>query len=255
MSEPNLQQLKPVRLFDQLMEQLQELIVQGTWQPGDKLPSEADLGATYGVSRSVVREALRALESKGLIEVRSGAGAFVATPHASFHAASEAIEWLASQRDSLRQLLQVRESVEGLTAALAAASLPEEVLAELQGIVREQRQLAQSPGHLDRQVALDVRFHTLIAQISGNTIAADIIGRIVPAFCDSNRAVLYLKANMDHTLREHDAIIDALASGDPERAEQAMRAHVARVRGEVESVQKLAEAPTSKDGKVKGGRE
>jgi GntR family transcriptional repressor for pyruvate dehydrogenase complex len=236
MHEPNLRQVKPVRLFDQVVEQLQALIVEGTWQPGDRLPSEAELGASYGVSRSVVREALRVLESKGLIEVRSGAGAFVATPHASFRAAGEAIEWLASQRDSLRQLLQVRETVEGLTASLAASALPPDVLSELQDIVRQQRQLAQSRSSLDGQVELDVRFHTLIAQVSGNAIAEEIIGRIVPAFCDSNRAVLYLKANMDQTLQEHQAIVDALASGDAASAEQAMRTHVARVRGDIESL-------------------
>jgi GntR family transcriptional repressor for pyruvate dehydrogenase complex len=242
MSEPNLRQVKPVRLFDQVVEQLQALIVEGTWQPADKLPSEAELGSTYGVSRSVVREALRVLESKGLIEVRSGAGAFVTTPHASFRASSEAIEWLASHRDSLRQLLQVRESVEGLTASLAATSVPQDVLSELQGIVQQQRQLARSRSNLDAQVELDVRFHTLIAQVSGNTIAEEIVGRIVPAFCDSNRAVLYLRANMDLTLREHQAIIEALASGDAMRAEQAMRSHVARVRGDIESLQEASSA-------------
>jgi GntR family transcriptional repressor for pyruvate dehydrogenase complex len=236
MNEPNLRQVKPVRLFDQVVEQLQAGIVEGTWQPGDRLPSEAELGAAYGVSRSVVREALRALESKGLIEVRSGAGAFVASPHASFRAASEAMQWLATQRDSLRQLLQVRESVEGLTASLAASSLPQAVLAELQDIVRQQRLLARSHSNLDGQVELDVRFHTLIAQAGGNAIAEEIIGHIVPAFCDSNRAVLYLKANMNQTLQEHQAIVDALAAGDALRAEQAMRAHVARVRSDIESL-------------------
>jgi GntR family transcriptional repressor for pyruvate dehydrogenase complex len=245
MSEPNLRQVKPVRLFDQVVELLQTLIAEGTWEPGDRLPSEAELGATYGVSRSVVREALRVLESKGLIEVRAGAGAFVATPHASFRAASEAIDWLASHRDSLRQLLQVRESVEGLTASLAASSVPEDVLSELQDIVRQQRQLAQFHSNLDAQVELDVRFHTLIAQVSGNAIAEEIIGRIVPAFCDSNRAVLYLRASMDHTLREHQAIVEALASGDPMRAEQAMRSHVARVRGDIESLRQASGAPAA----------
>lgn len=243
----NLRQVKPVRLFEQVVQQLQTLIIEGKLQPGDRLPSETELSERHGVSRSVVREALRALESKGMIAVRSGAGAFVASPHASFRAASEAIEWLASQHESLRQLLQVRESVEGLTASLAAAVLPEDALAELQHIVQRQRELAGSVSNLEQQVELDVRFHTLIAAVSGNTIAEEIIGRIVPAFCDSNRAVLYLKANMNQTLHEHQAIIEALASGDPTRAEQAMRAHVARVRGEIESLQGAGKAPAAEE--------
>lgn len=246
-SDLNLRQIQPVRLFEQVVRQLQALIVEGKLQPGDRLPSEARLSERHGVSRSVVREALRALESKGMIAVRSGAGAFVASPHASFRATSEAIEWLATQRESLRQLLQVRESVEGLTASLAAAVLPEHVLAELQDIVRRQRELAGLESNLEQQVELDVRFHTLIAAVSGNTIAEEIIGRIVPAFCDSNRAVLYLKANINQTLREHQAIVEALASGDPASAEQAMRAHVARVRGEIESLQRPSEAPETEE--------
>lgn len=245
MSDLNLRPVKPVRLFEQVAEQIQSLIVEGQLQPGDRLPSEAELGAAHGVSRSVVREALRALESKGLIQVRSGAGASVASRPFSFSAPSEAIEWLLSRRDSLMQLLQLRVSVEGMTASLAAGSRSDDLLEELRQVVQEQRDLSGSASNLDRQVELDVRFHTLIADASGNDIAEEIVSRIVPAFCDSNRAVLYLKANMEQTLEEHHRIIDALASGEPSKAEAAMRAHIARVQAEIESLAPEGEAPSA----------
>jgi GntR family transcriptional repressor for pyruvate dehydrogenase complex len=245
MSDLNLRPVKPVRLFEQVAEQLQSLIVEGQLQPGDRLPSESELGAAHGVSRSVVREALRALESKGLIQVRSGAGASVASRPFSFSAPGEAIEWLLNRRDSLMQLLQLRESVEGLTASLAASSRSDDLLEELRQVVQQQQELSGSLSNLDSQVELDVRFHTLIADASGNDIAEEIVSRIVPAFCDSNRVVLYLQANMEQTLEEHHHIIDALASGEPAKAEAAMRAHIARVRSEIKNLLPEGDAPNA----------
>ncbi|MBC7262988.1 MAG: FadR family transcriptional regulator [Chloroflexi bacterium] len=242
---PQLNFLKvgPIRLFEQVAEQIRALIVEGHLQPGDKLPSELELSEALGVSRASIREALRALESKGLIEVRSGAGAFVASrPFSLFSASSEAVEWLIKQRESLLQLLEVRESVEGLTASLAAASVSSELLEKLGQVVREQEKLSGTLSALDRQVELDIRFHELIAEASGNTIAEEIVDAIVARFCDSNRAILYLnKGNLEKTITEHRRVIEALASGDRVKAEAAMRAHIARVRADIEKVEQESE--------------
>jgi len=119
---------------------------------------------------------------------------------------------------------------------LAARSPSDELLAELQRVIQQQRELSGSLSNLGSQAELDVRFHTLIAEASGNDIAEEIVGRIVPAFCDSNRAVLYLRASTQQTLKEHQCIIDALASKDPAKAEAAMRAHIARVRSDIQNL-------------------
>ncbi|MBM4430780.1 MAG: FadR family transcriptional regulator [Chloroflexi bacterium] len=232
--ELKLRPVRPIRLFEQVVEQLQALIVSGDLRPGDKLPSEADLSSAHGVSRASVREALRALESKGVITVRSGAGAFVARRPFSFSAPSEAVEWLLSQRDSLLELLRVRESIEGLTASLAATSICSESLSELRQIVEQQSQLSGSLPSLECLAELDVRFHLLIAEASGNTLAKEIVDAIVPAFCESNRAVLYVgSGNMQKTVQEHQRIINALAARDAHAAEAAIRAHIARVRTDI----------------------
>jgi len=232
-----LRQVRPVRLFEQVVEQLQALIVSGGLQPGDKLPSEADLSSTHGVSRASVREALRALESKGVITVRSGAGAFVTQRPFSFSAPGEAVEWLLSRRDSLLELLRVREAIEGLTASLAARSISSESLSDLRQIVEQQGQSSGSLGSLENLAELDVRFHLLIAEASGNTLAGEIVDAIVPAFCESNRAVLYVgSGHMQKTVQEHQRIIDALASRDAQEAEAAIRAHIARVRRDIENL-------------------
>lgn len=237
MSELNLRKVEPVRLFEQVVQRIRLLIVRGNLQPGDKLPGEMELSEALSVSRPSVREALRALESRGLIEVRSGTGAFVGSPRDSFRAASEAIEWLVGQRSWAIQLLQVREGLESVSASLAAASVTDELLTRLREIVEQQEQLSGSLSSLDRMVELDVLFHVLIAQTSENTIVEELVSSIVRAFCDSNRAVLYLdQGSMNKTLAEHRHIIEALDSRDPAAAEAAVRAHISRVRADVESV-------------------
>ncbi len=238
MQEVELRKVGSVRVFEQVAEQLRRLITEGHLEPGDQLPSELRLSQALEVSRASVREALRLLESTGLIEVRTGAGTFVAPPRVSFTTTGDAVEWLLKRRDSLLHLLEVRESVEGLTAALAAPVIGDELLAQLRSIVDRQSELAGSVSNLDQEVELDVRFHALIAQASRNTIAQDIVNAIVPAFVDSNRVVLYLSREaMEKTLAEHQRIVDALASRHAKKAELAMRAHIARVRGEIRQVQ------------------
>jgi DNA-binding FadR family transcriptional regulator len=172
-----------------------------------------------------------------MITVRSGAGAFVAQRPFSFSAPSEAVEWLLSQRDSLLELLRVREAIEGLTASLAARFISDESLSDLRQIVEQQTQLSDSLANLASLAELDVRFHLLIAEASGNTLAEEIVDAIVPAFCESNRAVLYVgSGHMQKTVQEHQRIINALASRDAHEAEAAIRAHIARVHGDIENL-------------------
>jgi GntR family transcriptional repressor for pyruvate dehydrogenase complex len=236
-AQPKLDKVKPVRLFEGAVEQIQSLINNGQLQPGDKLPSESELMAMFDFSRSSVREALRALEYKGLIEVRSGAGAFVALRPFSFNGVNEAIGWLLKQRASLLQLLQVREVLEGLTASLAANSISDGALAELKQILQEQNELSLSVESLDKQADLDAHFHVSIAKASGNAVAEEILRSIVPAFTNSNRAILYVSGNLEKALAEHRRIIDALASKDPAKAEAAIRSHITRVLNDVSRIQ------------------
>ena len=97
--------------------------------------------------------------------------------------------------------------------------------------------MSGSLANLEDLAELDVRFHLLIAAASGNTLAEEIVNAIVPAFCESNRAVLYVgSANMQKTIQEHQRIIDALASREAEEAESAIRAHIARVRKDIDNL-------------------
>lgn len=230
---PSIHRVKSVRLSDQAVNQLRALIISGEFNPGDKLPSESELCEKLEVSRSSVREALRTLESRGLILVRTGSGAFVSDRPFSFIAMTEAMEWLLKRQEYLAQILQVREVNEGLAAALVAPNVTDDLLRRLHQIVQEQHELAGAAPNLERESELDIEFHELIAAASGNTLVHELVSSIVREFCSSNRALLYVSGKMAISIKEHEAVIQAIAGRDPVRAEKTMRAHVARVRNDI----------------------
>jgi GntR family transcriptional repressor for pyruvate dehydrogenase complex len=237
MPKVKLQKVEPVRIFEQAVEQIRKLIADGVFAPGDRLATEQELSRQLQVSRSSVREALRVLEAEGLIEVRRGAGAYVSAQQPLASPRGEAARWLEQRGETIEQLLQVRESVEGLTAALVTSRHTDELLAELKAIVAEQAALSQqnqSPEVINGMAILDARFHLAISSASGNDIAHEIVTHILPSFQESNKAILYVGTErMCQLVEEHQRVVAAIEADDPVQAEQAMRSHIKRVRAHV----------------------
>ncbi len=231
---PRLYKVAPVRIFEQAVGQLRELISSGGITPGEKLPTEQDLGRQFNVSRSSVREALRVLEAEGLVEVKRGLGTFVSPRSSARSTPKDLVLWLEQRGETLEQVLQVREAIEGLTAALAAARASQKQMEEIRSILEEQQRIIeqQSPDGdecVDELSRLDLAFHLAIANASGNDIANEIISHIIPAFQGSNRAVLYLCKRAKKMEIEHNEVLIALEARDPAAAETAMRNHISRV--------------------------
>jgi GntR family transcriptional repressor for pyruvate dehydrogenase complex len=233
MGNPPLTRLKNVRLSDQAVEQLQTLILNGSYQPGGKLPSESELVASLNVSRTSIREALRVLESRGMIQVRSGSGAFVSDQPFHFNAVQDAVRWLLGRKDSLVQILEVREYLEGLAAALVAARFNDEIEQKLRAVIAKQEDAFQREHDLDTLTELDIQFHEVIASECGNEFAEGLIRSIVTQFCTSNRALLYVSGKTEKSIDDHLEILAALKSKNPTLAETAVRSHIARVRQDV----------------------
>jgi GntR family transcriptional repressor for pyruvate dehydrogenase complex len=233
MGTPQLTRLKNVRLSDQAVEQIQALIFSGAYEPGSKLPSESELVASLNVSRTSIREALRALESRGMIQVRSGSGAFVSDQPFHFNAVQDAVRWLLGRKDSLVQILEVRESLEGLAAGLVASHFTPEIEQKLRAIIARQEEAFDREHDIDTLTELDIQFHEIIATESGNEFAEGLIHSIVTQFCTSNRALLYVSGKTEKSIDDHVAILEALKSQNPAAAETAIRSHIARVREDV----------------------
>jgi GntR family transcriptional repressor for pyruvate dehydrogenase complex len=238
MADFKLQRVETVRIFEQAVDQLRELIYQGALAPEQKLPTEQELSRQFHIGRSSIREALRVLESEGLVEVRRGSGTYVTANPMRLGLKSEVIGWLAQQRESLVQILEVRESIEGLTASLAAANCSDELIAQLRQNIDALSPLVDrieenNVETIDQVSRLDAAFHLLIGQASGNDLAEEILARIIPAFTESNKAMVYVRRGQRAMEAEHREILHSIQARDPQAAEKAMRAHIARVRDEI----------------------
>ncbi|MFJ3957659.1 FadR/GntR family transcriptional regulator [Arthrobacter sp. NPDC090010] len=200
-------------------------IEEGRIAVGDKLPSEAALSASYGVSRSVIREALRSCSALGLTETRTGKGTFIISDRVSSD--------LVLGRYSARDLTEARPHIEIPAAALAAERHDAEDLELLRSIHEDM--LAEND--VEAWVSLDSAFHLQIARASGNKVFETVVNDLREALAKQS-STLNLVADREHTSnREHQIILDAIASGSPERASEAMRDHLAAVARALDSLE------------------
>ncbi len=238
--EPLFQKVAPIRIFEQAVEQLRELISSGRLKPGDRLPTEQVLCRQLNISRSTVREALRVLEAEGWVEVRRGMGSFIVERPVTILPRTEVRQWLENNRTAFEQVIQVRESIEPSTAELAALNCTTEELQNIQNLLAEMAvridQIRQGgdDAQYSQLAQVDASFHKAIAEASDNDLMVELIAQIMPAFNQSNYAVLFFMGRMDMILREHQAIVNAIAAGDAAAARQTMQEHLYQVRRSIE---------------------
>jgi DNA-binding FadR family transcriptional regulator len=196
-----------------IVRELGQRIVSGKIAPNERLPSEAELGEQYGVSRSVLREATRVLTAKGLVSSRQRAGAVV-RPRADWHLLDpDVLEWLihAGPRGAfVETLMTVRRIFEPAAAALAARTASDEQLARIEQAYARM-EAAQAPGEL---LDPDLDFHRLIAQATGNDLLAYIGNMLTHALRESIRLSSKLANTHELSLPRHKAIVVALRNRD-----------------------------------------
>lgn len=212
-------------LADQLAERLASQVTQGALKPGDRLPTEAQLCATHGVSRSVVREAVHRLKSRALLVSRQGSGVFVAEP-----AAHQALEFDPAVLESVHavvHVVEVRRVLEGEIAALAAERATRTQVAALRRALAD-IDAASAAGR--DGVLEDLRFHRLIGQATGNPQFGSLIGFLEQYLREAMRITRGNEARrqdfMDAVRHEHKAIVDAIAARDPRAARRAATTHL-----------------------------
>lgn len=216
-------QLKPVeprRLYQQIADQIRELIRQGGFDTGTRLPPERDLAQQLGVSRPSLREAMVALDVEGTVEIRSGSGVYVSKR-------PERPDKTASLGESPMELMQARSALEGSVVVLACAHATEEWLARLRDIVKSMRtEIARrrTPLEFDRQ------FHLTVAEMSGNLVMVRMVGELFDERHSPISAKLSSRFENTRTwnmaLKEHEAILLALEARDPLAAQAAVRSHL-----------------------------
>lgn len=211
------------KLYRAIIEALRADIAAGTYRPGDRLPPERELVERFDVSRLTVREAIIGMEILGLVEARRGSGVYVGRPAGAALSSAEL-------DIGAFELTEARLVIEGETAALAAVHAQAGDIADLRTIL--DRMIEENRGELHDEIA-DREFHLRIARTTGN----DALVLVVETLWDVRRRSPLSGGMLERSRRsgvkprieDHRAIIDAIESGDPPSARQAMRDHLGRV--------------------------
>lgn len=220
--------IKPVSrkaIYEDIVLQIRTMIERGELQPGDRLPPERRLAEMFSVSRNTVREAIKALAEKDVLESRQGAGTFVREADADDFATTFAGAILRNQ-PGLRDIFEVRKLIEPEIAALAARNASPSDVTWLENVLHEQEEafkVGQFGGTLDQM------FHEILAEASGNKVLRAVVAALHDDLHESRGVGLQSKDRQEASLKAHRAIVEAVKDGRVMQAEKAMREHLEEV--------------------------
>jgi len=215
------------RLYEQIVQQIEESILKGELAEGSQLPAERDLAKQFGVSRTAVREAIKALQEKGLVDAFPGRGTFVTngTPDSMRRSLDRLIK--SDEPEGRAHLVEFREILEPEIAALAAVRATDQDLAEMRDAVSVMDQARQDS---DAFIEADLDFHLALAEAAGNPIVLSLIDSIVGLLRDQRLQIFRIGGGPERGQHHHRRILEAVARHDPQAARAAMQAHLTQVR-------------------------
>ena len=219
---PALRQLVRPRLHEAIAERVLSHIIQSDLRPGDKLPGERELARRLGVSRTTVRQAMVALQSEGVIEVRHGGGTFLSRLDGD----SPAVARVVARRRRLPAVLEARRSLEIPLASLAAKRRTEADLEEIAAGLDEMRRAVEA-GEIGLEG--DGRFHAAVTAAAHNPVMAELMDSLTTNIAETRGESLSQRGRPPNSLADHERIAEAITRRDPQGAADAMRAHLDHV--------------------------
>ncbi|WP_233519964.1 FadR/GntR family transcriptional regulator [Prauserella sp. PE36] len=208
---------------DRISGQILEVIADERLRPGDRLPPERELAALLGVSRPSLREALRSLKAQGHVEVRHGAGVFVADP-ATTRTLRQA---MLTEEMSLAELFDMREVLELPAAAWAASNGDAEKLAAVRETYeRLDAATREDPVDWSKLQELDAAFHMRIVEAAGNRFMMRTLTVLQEILARGMETTLRVPGRLEKSRVDHRRILDALLAGDQAAARRAVKAHI-----------------------------
>ncbi len=225
---------QPTKLFDAVEREstlaqrvggeLEKVIVQSRFLPGERLPSERDLAERFGVSRTVVREAVRGLAAKGLLEVRAGSGTIVRAPSAKLVVDSMSrLLSMSGGEPAHRKVVEVRRVLEVEIAGLAARRRTGEDIERIQQILNTAEEQLDDP---ETFVETDVAFHATLARATHNELFPILLDSIANVMVQVRLLGLQVSGTPRRALDHHRRIFRSVKAGDVAGARRAMDAHM-----------------------------
>jgi GntR family transcriptional regulator, transcriptional repressor for pyruvate dehydrogenase complex len=215
------------RLYEQIVQQIEDSIQKGALKAGDQLPAERELAVQFGVSRTAVREAVKALHEKGLIEAYPGRGTFVTSERSDSIRLTFDRMFKTRQADGTLHLVEVREILEPEIAALAAQRVDEESISELREAVSIMDNARRDP---DAFIEADLDFHLALAEAASNPLILSLIDSIIGVLREQRMGIFQVDGGPERGQYHHKRILEAVENRDSVGAREAMRAHLRQVR-------------------------
>lgn len=208
-------------LVDQVAGRMESLIDAGEWPVGERIPTEMELADQFEVSRNTLREAIRALVHAGLLQTRQGSGTYVC----SSSVLEAAIRKRVGRADVL-DTLEVRHALEREAALLAAVRRNAENLEELRSALHDCRSAIKA-GDGQAYLTADLALHRAVVRASHNPVLIDLYGHLTDPLESSIRKILDASVRQSGSIPSHEALVEAIADQDPERAMEAVHAYIA----------------------------
>ncbi|WP_032121903.1 FadR/GntR family transcriptional regulator [Clostridium amazonitimonense] len=216
--------VKNTRVYEKVVEQIKDMIIKGTLKKGDKLPTERELAERLGVSRTSIREAIRALEVIGLVESRQGSGNFIRESFKDILLEPLSMMFIL-EKSNPKEILELREVLELQTVVLASYNINEEEIVKLKTLIEEMLKCSDE----NISVELDKEFHYTIAKASHNRLiinVLEVLSYLIDKFIkDSRKNILADKSNREKLNHNHENIFKALECRDSIKARISMEEH------------------------------
>jgi GntR family transcriptional repressor for pyruvate dehydrogenase complex len=224
--KPVYKAVRTSRLYEQIVQQIEDSILKGALKPGDQLPAERELAQNFGVSRTAVREAVKALREKGLVEAYSGRGTFITNGTSQAIRQSLDLMIRISRQEGLAHVSELRQILEPEIAALAALRIEEQLLVTMRDAVATMDRSLHDP---DPYIEADLDFHLALAEAAGNPLVLSLLDSIVGLLREQRMHIFKVDGGPERGQFHHKRILAATEAGDPDRARAAMRDHLVQV--------------------------
>src|SRR5258706_5020837 len=229
------------KVYEQIAKQIEQRILSGELRTGDRLPTERELAIQFQASRTAVREAMKTLAQKGLVDMRPGRGTIVIDGTSLAMRHSLGLMMRVGQLSSTVELVEVREILEPEIAALAAARAQEEQISAMQAAVEV---MDASLNDADAFIAADNDFHRALASATQNELILALVDSVVDLLSVQRKQIFAVAGGPEHGQVHHKLLLAAVIGRDPEAAHKAMQAHLQQVRDDIGAVPAMQdEAP------------
>lgn len=212
-------------LRNEVAEHIKSLIKTGKLKPGDRLPTEREMAEEFGVSRTVIRDAVKTLAGVGILEVKHGVGIFVCLVDSNT-IARQLSSLLVNESDTIENLFEVRMVLETAAAGWAAERCTDGDRLRIMDFMKESQSLLNGNNDLETYTLHDHNFHLLVAELSANPVAVRLMENMLDFLDETRYLAITIPGRNALSVEEHTKVLQAILQGKADAARLTMQSHL-----------------------------